>query len=149
MAHLFRLELKKFKLVKQIVFSLIAIIFSILFITVSLTDSMTDPAQTKDTFDSTFLLIELLMSLIFLVYSSVLISSLVISEYNQRTITILFSYSSAEAFIEPSCGCESDESKIHRRTHRWKWSANIIPVIQNKAMKQSIHWLSFSYPKIK
>ena len=92
MVHLFKLELKKFKPVKKTIFSLTAIIFSILFITVSLVDSMTDPAQTKDTFDSTFLVIGLLMSFVFLVYSSVLTSSLVISEYNQRTITILFSY---------------------------------------------------------
>ena len=92
MVHLFKLELKKFKTGQKTIFSLTAIIFSILFITVSLVDSMTDPAQTKDTFDSTFLVIGLLMSFVFLVYSSVLTSSLVISEYNQRTITILFSY---------------------------------------------------------
>jgi len=92
MAHLFRLELKKFKPAQKMLFSLIAIIFSILFITISLVDSMTDPAQTKDTFDRIFLMIGLLMSSVFLVYSSVLTSSLVISEYNQKPIPILFSY---------------------------------------------------------
>ena len=64
----------------------------VLFITVSLVDSMTDPSQTKDSFESTFLVIGLLMSFIFLVYSSVLTSRLVIREYEQKTITILFSY---------------------------------------------------------
>ncbi|RAZ93795.1 ABC transporter permease, partial [Klebsiella oxytoca] len=59
---------------------------------VSLVDSMTDPEQTKDTFESTFLVIGLLVSFIFLIYSSILTSTLVISEYSQRTITILFSY---------------------------------------------------------
>ena len=92
MAHLLRLELTKFKLGRNIAIAIGAIIFSILFITVSLVDSMTDPEQTKDTFESTFLVIGLLMSFIFLVYSSVLTSRLLIGEYNQKTITILFSY---------------------------------------------------------
>ena len=92
MAHLIKLELKKFGIARNIIFTFAAILFSILFITVSLWDSMTDPAQTKDTFKSTYLVIGLLTSFIFLVYSSVLTARLVIEEYNQRTITILFSY---------------------------------------------------------
>lgn len=83
MAHLIKLELKKFGIARNIIFA---------FITVSLVDSMTDPEQTKDTFESTFLVIGLLMSFIFIVYSSVLTARLVIGEYNQRTITIMFSY---------------------------------------------------------
>lgn len=92
MAHLIRLELKKFGIARNVFFTFAAILFSILFITVSLVDSMTDPSQTKDTFESTFLVIGLLMSFIFLVYSSVLTARLVIGEYTQHTITILFSY---------------------------------------------------------
>ena len=92
MAHLIKLELKKFGTARNIIFTFAAILFSILFITVSLWDSMTDPEQTKDTFESTYLVIGLLMSFIFLVYSSVLTARLVIREYNQRTITIMFSY---------------------------------------------------------
>lgn len=92
MAHLLKLEMKKFRLLHNILFTLAAVLFSILFITVSLVDSMTDPSQTKDSFESTFLVIGLLMSFIFLVYSSVLTSRLVIREYEQKTITILFSY---------------------------------------------------------
>ena len=53
---------------------------------------MTDPEQTKDTFDSMFTVVGLLMSFIFLVYSSVLTARLVIGEYNLGTITIMFSY---------------------------------------------------------
>ena len=53
---------------------------------------MTDPKQVKDTFESTYLVSGLLMSFIFLVYSSVLTAKLVIGEYNHRTITIMFSY---------------------------------------------------------
>lgn len=92
MAHLLKLELKKFRLSRKILFAVIAVIFCILFITVSLVDSMTDPEQTKDTFENIFLVIGVLVSFIFLVYSSVLTSSLVINEYNQNTITILFAY---------------------------------------------------------
>ena len=50
------------------------------FITVSLWDSVTDPEQTKDTFESTYLVIGLLMDFIFLVYASVLTARLVIGE---------------------------------------------------------------------
>ena len=92
MAHLIKLELKKFGIARNVIFMFAAILFSILFITISLWDSMTDPEQTKDTFESTYLVIGLLMSFIFLVYSSVLTARLVIEEYNQRTITIMFSY---------------------------------------------------------
>lgn len=92
MAHLIKLELKKFGIARNIIFMLTAILFSILFITISLWDSMTDPEQVKDTFESTYLVISLLMSFIFLVYSSVLTAKLVIGEYNQRTIMIMFSY---------------------------------------------------------
>lgn len=92
MAHLIKLELKKFGITRNIIVTLAAILFSILFITVSLVDSMKDPEQTKDTFESTFLVIGLLMSFIFIVYSSLLTARLIIGEYNQRTITIMFSY---------------------------------------------------------
>lgn len=88
MTHLIKLELKKFGIAQNIIFMFAAI----LFITISLWDSMTDPKQVKDTFESTYLVIGLLMSFIFLVYSSVLTAKLVIGEYNHRTITIMFSY---------------------------------------------------------
>ena len=91
MEHLIRLELKKFGVGRNIMFTVAAILFSILFITVSLVDSMTDPEQTKDTFESTFLIIGLLVSSIFLVYSSVLTARFVIGEYDRRTIILLFS----------------------------------------------------------
>ena len=90
MSHLLRLELKKFDLKKNILITLLLILFSILFLTVSLVDSMTDPEQTRDTFESTFLVIGILMSALFLIDSSILTVSLVIREYTHRTITILF-----------------------------------------------------------
>ncbi len=92
MAHLLKLELKKFGIVRNVLFTFAAILFSVLFLTVSLVDSMTDPEQTKDSFDSTFLVISLLIMSIFLIYASVLTARMIIAEYNQRTITIMFSY---------------------------------------------------------
>lgn len=92
MAHLLKLEIRKFRLPRKMAAAFLAVVFCILFITVSLADSMTDPEQTKDTFESTFLVSGLLVSFVFLIYSSILTSALVISEYSQRTITILFSY---------------------------------------------------------
>ncbi len=92
MAHLLKLEIRKFRLPRKMIAAFLATAFCMLFITVSLADSMTDPEQTKDTFESTFLLIGLLVSFVFLIYSSILTSTLVINEYSQRTITILFSY---------------------------------------------------------
>ncbi len=92
MAHLLKLEIRKFRLPRKMITAFLAVAFCMLFITVSLVDSMADPEQTKDTFESTFLVIGLLVSLVFLIYSSILTSTLVINEYSQRTITILFSY---------------------------------------------------------
>lgn len=92
MVHLLKLEIRKFRLPRKMITTFLAVAFCMLFITVSLVDSMADPEQTKDTFESTFLVIGLLVSLVFLIYSSILTSTLVINEYSQRTITILFSY---------------------------------------------------------
>lgn len=92
MTHLLKLEIRKFRLPRKMIAAFLATAFCMLFITVSLADSMTDPEQTKDTFESTFLLTGLLVSFVFLIYSSILTSALVINEYSQRTITILFSY---------------------------------------------------------
>ena len=92
MAHLLKLEIRKFRLPRKMIAAFLATAFCMLFITVSLVDSMADPEQTKDTFESTFLLTGLLVSFVFLIYSSILTSTLVINEYSQRTITILFSY---------------------------------------------------------
>ena len=57
MVHLLKLEIRKFRLPRKIMTAFFAVAFCILFITVSLVDSMTDPEQTKDTFESTFLVI--------------------------------------------------------------------------------------------
>lgn len=92
MIHLMKLELKKNKITKYFFISAFLILFSILFITISLIDSATDPAQTKDTFSNTFQMIEVLLSFIYIVFYGVLVSAIIIKEYNARTILIMFSY---------------------------------------------------------
>lgn len=57
MVHLIKLELKKFGIGRNIIFTFAAILFSILFITISLWDSVTDPEQTKDTLKAHTLLL--------------------------------------------------------------------------------------------
>lgn len=92
MIHLIKLELKKNKMKKYVIISAFLILFSILFITVSLIDSATDPTQNKDTFDNIFRLIEVLLPFIYIVFYGVLVSTIIIKEYNVRTILIMFSY---------------------------------------------------------
>lgn len=92
MVRLMKLELKKNKISKAIVMSLGMILFCMLFTTVSLVDSATDPTQTKDTFENVFNMIGVLLSFIFIVFYSVLVSSILIKEYNSKTILIMFTY---------------------------------------------------------
>lgn len=90
MAHLLRLEFRKFNLKRNILITIFLYLFCLLFLTVSMVDSMTDPEQTRDSFMSMFQVTEILLPLLFLVYASVQTSSFVIGEYNNRTIMILF-----------------------------------------------------------
>lgn len=92
MTHLMELELKKIKLNKYCFISIGLILFSIIFITISLIDSATDPTQSKDTFYNVFLMIGILLSFIYIIFFGVLVSSIIIKEYNSKTILIMFSY---------------------------------------------------------
>lgn len=92
MIHLMKLEVRKNKIRTYSVISAFLILFSILFITISLIDSATDPAQSKDTFADIFQMIEVLLSFIYIIFYGVLVSTIIIKEYNARTILIMFSY---------------------------------------------------------
>lgn len=92
MKHLLRLEMKKNNLKGHIKGVFIAVFCIMVFITISLVDSLTDPEQTKDTYESILRMINLLVTGVFIVYSSVWTSKLIISEYTERTILIMFSY---------------------------------------------------------
>lgn len=92
MLHLVKLELKKYKLNRHVLGTILVILCIMAFITISLVDSATDLKQTKDTYESTLMAINLLLITSFLIYSSVLVSQLIINEYKNKTIMLLFSY---------------------------------------------------------
>lgn len=92
MKALMKLEMQKYNIRKYIAAAIFMILFSILFISVSLLDSATDPTQTKDTFASIFQMIEVLLSFIYIIFYGVLISNMILKEYNTRTILIMFTY---------------------------------------------------------
>lgn len=92
MIHLIELELKKFKLKRHIKGIIICILCIIMFMTISLVDTMLDPEQMKDTYESMLRMINFLVTGTFMVYSAVLMAKMVIGEYTNKTILIMFSY---------------------------------------------------------
>lgn len=90
--NLIELELKKFKLKPHIKGIIISIICIIAFMSMSIIDSASNPEQVKDTYESMERMINLLVTGTFMVYSSVLMGKMVIGEYVNKTILIMFSY---------------------------------------------------------
>lgn len=88
MEHLIRLELKKTPVRNYILFSVLAIVLGMFFLLASLTDS----SDTVHDFDNAFRSAEMIFSFIFIVFFAVLNGALVISEYNNRTILLMFTY---------------------------------------------------------
>ncbi|MCM1144495.1 MAG: ABC transporter permease [Blautia sp.] len=88
MKHLMRLELKKIHFLRYILISAAAILFAIFFIFVALNDS----AGSKDTFDRAFRVVQMIFVFVYVIFFAVLVSALVISEYNHKTILLMFTY---------------------------------------------------------
>ncbi len=88
MMHLMKLELKKIHLLQYIFISFIAIIFSMFFICVALNDV----SNHADTFENTFRVVQMIFAFIYVIFFSVLVSAMVISEYNNKTILLMFTY---------------------------------------------------------
>lgn len=88
MEHLMRLELKKVRFKNYILLSGLAVAAAMFFVFVSLHDSS---AVTK-TYEDTFRTVEMLLACEFIVFFAVLNGALVISEYNNRTILLMFTY---------------------------------------------------------
>lgn len=88
MAHLLRLELKKIRLRNYIFLVLAAVLFSMFFITVALHDS----SESGHTFPEAFRVVEMIFAFVFVIFFSVLNSQIIISEYNNKTILLLFTY---------------------------------------------------------
>ncbi|MCM1991720.1 ABC transporter permease [Oceanirhabdus seepicola] len=92
MFNLIRLELKRFNMKNKImvaaicnlcIFALLCLIF------------FAEKAEGKTAFENYNLIVTIIMSIInvtFLIYASVLIAKLIISEYKNKTITLLFTY---------------------------------------------------------
>lgn len=88
MGHLMKLELKKVHFKKYILLSALMIVLSMYFIFVALHDS----SDIVRTYENTFRIVEMIFAFVFIVFFAVLNSALVISEYNNRTILLMFTY---------------------------------------------------------
>ena len=88
MAHLMKLELKKIHFLNYILIVVFSILASMFFITVALNDS----SPGTDTFATAFRVIEMIFAFVFVILFSVLNASIVMNEYNNKTILIMFSY---------------------------------------------------------
>ncbi|EOL43023.1 ABC transporter permease [Enterococcus phoeniculicola] len=92
MGQLMKLEIEKFKLQKQMIGVLITILGIMVFLTVSFVDTYTDASQQLDSSQNIRWMINLLNTGAFLVYSSTMVSKIVVNEYSRGTIYVLFSY---------------------------------------------------------
>lgn len=88
MEHLMKLELKKIHFKNYILLSALMIALSMFFVFVSLNDT----SEHVRTFENTFRTVEMIFAFAFIILFSVLNSALVISEYNNRTILLMFTY---------------------------------------------------------
>lgn len=89
MLNLMRIEMKKLKLgwyIRGAVFANF-IIFGFLWMV-----TCTEGKETFQTIDETFLLIGTFVRAVFIVFGAVLISKLVISEFKNKTILVMFTY---------------------------------------------------------
>lgn len=88
MVHLIRLELKKVHFKKYTLFSVLAILLSMFFVFVALNDT----SDSTYTFENTFRAVEMIFAFVFIIFFAVLNVSLIISEYNSKTILLMFTY---------------------------------------------------------
>ncbi|WP_061994645.1 ABC transporter permease [Clostridium sp. ATCC 25772] len=92
MLQLIKLEVKKYKLKRYIKGVIIAILCIMAFLTISFIDTISDPKQNMDTYKSVIWMINVLVTSTFLIYSSSLMAKIVIGEYRDKTILVMFSY---------------------------------------------------------
>lgn len=88
MAHLMKLELKKIHFLRYIFISIAAIILSMFFVFVALNDT----SDNTYTFESSFRAVQLIFAFVYVIFFAVLVSALIISEYNNKTILLMFTY---------------------------------------------------------
>lgn len=87
MIHLMKLELKKIPVLRYILISAAAIVLGMFFFV-----SLNDTSAKADTFDSAFRTAQMIFAFVYVIFFAVLVSELVISEYNNKTIFLMFTY---------------------------------------------------------
>lgn len=88
MMHLMRLEWKKVRFLHYILISAAVILLGMFFVFVGLNDS----SESKYTFESAFRAAQLFFAFAYVIFFAVLVSALVISEYDHKTILLMFTY---------------------------------------------------------
>lgn len=91
MRMLMQMECKKYKIYRYLTGTVLSILFCIGFITMSLYDNVSH-ADIKDSMETCIISVSVLVCTIFLVYAAVMLSTIVMSEYNNKTILIMFTY---------------------------------------------------------
>lgn len=92
MLQLIKLEIKKYKLKRYIKGVIIAILCIMAFLTMSFIDNKVNTPNDLDTYESVILMINVLSFDVFLIFSSTIIGKIVIGEYRDKTILVMFSY---------------------------------------------------------
>ncbi|HGG0416277.1 hypothetical protein EXQ31_07625 [Clostridium botulinum] len=92
MLQLIRLEIHKYKLKRYIKGVIVAIICIMAFLTMSFIDNKIRSPQDLDTYESVIWMINVLTTDVFLIFSAALISKIIIQEYRDKTILVMFSY---------------------------------------------------------
>ena len=92
MFHLIKLEIKKYKLYRYVLPAVICIIGVIAFLTMSFITTLVDSRQAMDTYENTLRMIQVIMTQIFIIFSAVLTTKIIMDEYKNRTILNMFTY---------------------------------------------------------
>lgn len=88
MLRLMKLELKKLHFLRYICISIAAILLSMFFVFVALNDT----SDSTYTFDASFRAIQLIFAFVYVIFFAVLVAAMIISEYNNKTILLMFTY---------------------------------------------------------
>lgn len=91
MLQLIKSEIKKYKLKRYIKGIFIAIVCIMAFLTMSFIDNKTRTPNDLDTWESVVLMINVLSTYVFLIFSSAVMAKIIIGEYRDKTILVMFS----------------------------------------------------------
>lgn len=92
MLELMRLEFQKYKLGSHWKGVALALLGCMLFVAACLLNNSMDATTVRYTYEDTFKATQLLLAIVFLLYAAVILATIVVGEYNNRTILVLFCY---------------------------------------------------------